>query len=312
ALALTAGAGVAAFTVLPAAAQAATTVHAATVGPNTAYTYMTFNDQADPTFNQLLGINSHGVIAGYFGSGAAGHPNKGYTLSSPYGQANYTNENFPASKQTQVTGLNNLGDTVGFWVNGAATNRGFIEWNGVFTSYSDPNTPKSLGSVNQLLGINNAGTAVGFYNDAKGHSHPYELNQATGVFTALKVPGVSSTATGINTAGDVVGFSTISGATSSWMLAGSQLTSFQFPGGSDTQAFGINDKNQIVGSYLDGTGVMHGFVLTDPTGPTSHWQSIDDPNGVGSTLVNGINKAGDLVGFYTDAAGNTDGFLAIP
>jgi len=40
--------------------------------------------------------------------------------------------------------------------------------------------------------------------------------------------------------------------------------------------------------------------------------SIDDPNGVGSTLVNGINAAGDLVGFYTDAAGNTDGMLATP
>ena len=44
----------------------------------------------------------------------------------------------------------------------------------------------------------------------------------------------------------------------------------------------------------------------------SHWQSIDDPNGVGSTIVNGINTAGDLVGFYTDAAGNTDGMLATP
>ena len=39
---------------------------------------------------------------------------------------------------------------------------------------------------------------------------------------------------------------------------------------------------------------------------------VDDPNGVGSTLVNGINAAGDLVGFYTDAAGNTDGMLATP
>jgi len=53
-------------------------------------------------------------------------------------------------------------------------------------------------------------------------------------------------------------------------------------------------------------------VLTNPLGPHSVWQSIDDPNGVGSTVVNGINTAGDLVGFYTDAAGNTDGMLATP
>ena len=57
---------------------------------------------------------------------------------------------------------------------------------------------------------------------------------------------------------------------------------------------------------------MHGFVLTAPLGPVSHWQSIDDPNGIGSTVVNGINAAGDLVGFYTDSAGNTDGMLATP
>ena len=107
----------------------------------TTYTFTTLDDQADPTFNQLLGINSHNVISGYFGSGAAGHPNKGYLLNPPYGQANYVNENFPGSAQTQVTGLNDKGDTSGFWVTANDTNHGFVEWNGVFTSYNDPNTP---------------------------------------------------------------------------------------------------------------------------------------------------------------------------
>jgi hypothetical protein len=277
------------------------------------YTFTTLDDHADPTFNQLLGINVHNVIAGYFGSGAAGHPNKGYLLNPPYGQGNYVNENFPGSAQTQVTGIDDLGNTSGFWVTANGTNHGFVEWNGVFASYNDPNTPKVKGSVNQLLGVNNAGTAVGFYNDAKGNSHAYELHQSTGKFTAIHVPGVSVAATGINNAGDVVGFAIdAAGDTSSWLKIGTTTIAYQFPGGSDTQAFGINAKNQIVGSYLDGSGVQHGFVLTNPMGPVSHWQSIDDPNGVGSTLVNGINAAGDLVGFYTDAAGNTDGMLATP
>ncbi len=134
------------------------------------------------------------------------------------------------------------------------------------------------------------------------------------MFTAIKIPGaVSTTATGINNNGDIVGFATdASKTTSSWLLHAGHLTTYQFPGGSGTQAFGINTKDQIVGSYLDGSGVMHGFVLSSPLGPVSHWQSIDDPNGIGSTVVNGINAAGDLVGFYTDAAGNTDGMLATP
>ena len=137
----------------------------------TTYTFTTLNDQADPTFNQLLGINVHNVIAGYFGSGAAGHPNKGYLLSPPYAQGNYVNENFPGSAQTQVTGIDDKGNTSGFWVTAGGTSHGFVEWNGVFASYNDPLTPKVKGAVNQLLGINNAGTAVGFYNDRNGNSH---------------------------------------------------------------------------------------------------------------------------------------------
>jgi hypothetical protein len=301
----------AALALLPAAAQASVASHQAAAA---SYTFTTLDDQADPTFNQLLGINSHNVIAGYFGSGVAGHPNKGYQLNPPYGQGNYVNENFLGSVQTQVTGIDNLGNTSGFWVDAKGNNHGFVEWNGVFANFNNPHTPHVTGSVNQLLGINNAGNAVGFYTDAAGNNQAYEVNQATRVFKAIKIPGsVSTMATGINNLGDIVGTAKDSaGNFSSWLLKGGHLTTYQFPGGSNTQAFGVNTKDQIVGSYTDGGGVSHGFVLTSPLGPVSHWQKIDDPNGVGSTVVNGINTAGDLVGFYTDAAGNTDGMLAIP
>jgi hypothetical protein len=53
------------------------------------------------------------VIAGYFGSGAAQHPNKGYYLMPGHTQLDYRIENFPGSTQTQVTGLNDLGTQVG-------------------------------------------------------------------------------------------------------------------------------------------------------------------------------------------------------
>ena len=45
------------------------------------YRFSVLDNANDVTFNQLLGINNDGVIAGYFGSGAQGHPNKGYRLS---------------------------------------------------------------------------------------------------------------------------------------------------------------------------------------------------------------------------------------
>ncbi|HKV57935.1 MAG TPA: hypothetical protein VJO32_06625 [Ktedonobacteraceae bacterium] len=273
------------------------------------YTFKTLNDNADPTFNQLLGINNHGKIAGYFGSGAAGHPNKGYTLSKPYGQGNYHNENFPGSVQTQVTAINNNGNTAGFWVDGNGNNFGFISWNGVFTSYKDPHT--GTGTVNQLLGINDKGFAVGFYIDGNGVNHAYKLNQNNGHFTAILPPGASSaTATGINDNGDITGFLTASdGNVVGFLLKGTTYTEFSFPNGTNTMPFGINKTDQIVGSYVDAAGNMHGFLLSSPLNHAK-WQSIDDPNGVGTTTVNGLNDNGQLVGFYVDGAGNTDGFLA--
>jgi hypothetical protein len=270
---------------------------------------------ADPTFNQLLGINSHNVIAGYFGAGGSVHPNKGYLVDPPTPPGTFVNENFPGSAQTQVTGIDNKGNTCGFWVTAGGTSHGFVEWNGVFASYNDPKTPQMKGSTNQLLGINNNGVAVGFHTDAAGNNHAYQVNQATGVFSAIKIPGdVSTQATGINNLGDIVGIGTdANNVTTSWLLHNGQLTTFQFPhGGSNTQALGINDHDEIVGSYDDASGVMHGFTLKSPLGPVSHWQTIDDFSThtmPGTTVVNGVNDAGDLVGFYTDTAGNVTGML---
>jgi hypothetical protein len=296
----------------------ATAVGAATASPRT-YTFTTLDNQSDPTFNQLLGINSHNVISGYFGSGnpATTHPNKGYLLSPPYGQANYVSENFPGSVQTQVTGLNNNHDTVGFWANAANTDSGFVEWNGAFTSYTDPNTPHKAGSVNQLLGINDAGIAVGFYVGPAGNAHAVELNQATGVFTtltAVNTLGPNSFATGINNLGDIVGYTMNSSGTFGWLLKAGHLTAFQYPGSLPTMALGVNNSDEIVGSFTDAADDTHGFTLKDPTGPVSHWQQIDDPNALNTpgngTVVNGLNGAGVLVGFYTDSALNVDGMLA--
>lgn len=277
---------------------------------SSAFVFTTLDDQSDPTFNQLLGINNHGKIAGYFGSSAPGHPNKGYTLVPPYGQANYTNENFPGSVQTQVTAINNRADTAGFWVDGKNVNRGFVEWNGVFTSYRDPKTGK--GTVNQILGINDKGIAVGFYTDASGINHGYTLNQATGKFRAVTPPGGGSVvASAINDAGDIAGIITASSQTFGFLKKGAHFSTLSFPGGSNTQPFGINKNDQIVGSYLDSNGVLHGFLLSNPLSHAK-WTSIDDPNGIGSTVINGLNDTGDMVGFYTDSAGNTDGMLITP
>jgi hypothetical protein len=281
----------------------------ASVDPAT-WSFTTLDNKKDLTFNQLLGINNKGKIAGYFGSGATGHPNKGYTLVPPYGQSNYTNENYPGSMQTQVTAINNIHDTAGFWIDGKGINRGFIEWNGVFTSYRDPYTGK--GTVNQILGLNDSGIAAGFYADGKGINHGFLLNQATGVFTAVKPPGSSNvTVAGINDNGDICGFYGPPSATIGFIRKGKSFSTFSFPNSQLTMALGINIHDEIVGTYTDSAGKMHGFLLSTPL-THAKFKSLDDPNGVGTTTINGLNDKDDLVGFYVDSSGNTDGMLIEP
>lgn len=280
-------------------------------------TFTTLNDNADPTFNQLLGINNNGKIAGYFGSGdvAHGHPNKGYTLGVPYGQGNYLNENFPGSQQTQVTAITNDHRTGGFWVDANGNNFGFVEHHGVFTNVVDPlgkGAAAGGATIEQVLGVNDQEKAVGFWTDANGNSHGFKYDINSHSFNEINVAGfASTTATAINNEGHIAGFVSNGGADTSFIKEGNKFEWLTGPKGAvSVQALGINNKDQVVGSFTDGTGATHGFLFDDK----SHsYTTIDDPNGVkgptAMTVVNGLNDKGQLVGFYLDAAGNTDGML---
>jgi hypothetical protein len=281
------------------------------------YNFTTLDNRADPTFNQLLGINQHGLIAGYFGSGMAGHPNQGYLLSAPYGQANYKSENWPESTQTQVTGLNDRGVSVGFWSNtnlgSGDDNRAFVSVHGYYIDGDFPTNSPASPPVDQLLGVNDHNVAVGFYNDADGNTHAYSFDIGRNQFNEIMPSGiVNPTAAGINNHGDIAGFGMSKGQTVGYLLRrDGQVTILNVPGSSQTTALGINDNDEVVGVYQVGTGdsaMSHGFTWT----PWGGFRTVDDPHGMGATTINGVNDQGDLVGFYTDAAGNTDGLLAMP
>jgi hypothetical protein len=307
-------ASVAVVSALAFAGQAAPSL-AATTPPDASanYAFQTLNDNRDTTFNQLLGINNSGVIAGYFGSGQTGHPNRGYVLTQPYGQGSYHNENFPGSAQTQVTGINGIRDTVGFWVDGNGANHGFYEMRGhKAKSVNFPTNDNAKPQFDQLLGINTAGVTVGFYNDSKGTPHGFMYTIGTHRFKTVNVAGDTGiTATAINNENDVAGIATNSAGTTEGFLKRSDGKVFHLavPGATTTQAFGVNDGDEVVGDYTVGTGssaMTFGFVWA----PGFGFETVNDPQGVGSTTINGVNDRGTLVGFYTDSAGNTDGMLA--
>jgi hypothetical protein len=274
-----------------------------TAGPAHAvtYTFQNIVDPLNPTFTQALGINSAGTIVGYGNATVF----NGFELVLP---ANFTRQSFPgADGGTQVVGISGAGTTVGFYITGGITN-GFAQTAGTFTTVNQPGT-----AFNQLLGINQLGTVAAGYSslDPAGATLQKALTVGGGpsfaspTFTdinALLPANFNSQATGLNNAGEVVGFYQMAdGNFSAFTDLGGSITSFEAPGATSTQALGVNDLGQIVGDFVDNMGVMHGFL--DIGGVFSTL----DPNGSTATTINGINNLGTVVGFYVDANGNTIG-----
>ncbi|MBV8967612.1 MAG: hypothetical protein JO331_00935 [Verrucomicrobia bacterium] len=290
---------------------------------STQYTFETINNNGDPHFNQLLGINNNSTIAGYFGDGVI-QPNKGFTVVPPYTQASFTNENFPGSFQTQVVGINNASNptTVGFWADTTNDNFGWVKQGNSFIQVVDPNTPPpapGTTQVNQLLGVNDHNIAAGFYLDAAGNSHGYLYDIQKGTFTSV-IPNtftaLSLAVTDINNLGMISGFYTDTHGVGHGFIANlntNTFTSLDDPNGTNTMLLGLNNKGEVVGSFVNGAGVTNGLVYNIST---NTWQTVNDPNqsstpafNVTGTTINGVNDLGQLVGFYSDGV-NVDGFLA--
>jgi hypothetical protein len=198
----------------------------------------------------------------------------------------------------------------GYFLDSRNDTWGFVEDRGIWTLYKDLKA-KGLGFVDEILGINGSNIAVGFYTDTYGDDQPYELVVTQNEYTILKPPGAKSAiATGINLRGDISGTETLAnGQTEGWKLRGGVYTQLSYPGSTSTQALGLDFEEDVVGSYVDSAGATHGFVLTNPDGH-QYWQSVDEPNAAGTTVINCINSKHAIVGWYVDAHGNTNGFMA--
>jgi hypothetical protein len=210
--------------------------------------------------------------------------------------------------------------TVGFWIDGNCNNLGFVNVNGQFTSVVDPHTGTFNGvQTNQLLGINDNGDAVGFYNDTNGNSHGYVYDINTNSFQEIKLPFggvVSFQVTGINDKGVICGFYSNGSITPGFVGNKGHFTSVRFHNSVNTTLLGINNSDIAVGAYINKkSGESHGLIYVVAT---QAFAVVNDPHasptpafGVTGTTVNGINDTGDLVGFYSDGV-QVHGFLATP
>jgi len=67
---------------------------------------------------------------------------------------------------------------------------------------------------------------------------------------------------------------------------------------------GINNNGQIVGYYVDSSGIDHGFLYSGGT-----YTTLNDPSGSKGTVAAGINDQGQIVGHYADSSNGLHAFL---
>ena len=161
-----------------------------------------------------------------------------------------------------------------------------------FTSIDYPG-----GTLTTTRGINNHGEIVGAYRIVPPR---HALLIQRGQYIPLAPDTVLGTnfseAFKSNDRGDVVGqFIGDDGFSHGFLLSEGVVTTLDFPGASETLAFGINESGTVVGYWdlLDANGnvlAIHGFKWKDGA-----FTQVDFPGAV-DTAVLGINARGDLVG----------------
>jgi hypothetical protein len=271
------------------------------------FKFKTMDDPYYTSFNRLTGINNDHRITGYEGLGTKHDPSEGYKVYPPYGGSNYRKVEYPDARDTVATSLSNRRTIAGYYVGLRKVTLGFVDWNGIWSSYKDP---IARHGATELLGLNDSGTAVGIA--VVGSTiHAFTLDIATDDFEPLYPPGgTNPAATGIDGHGDIVGYLTrTSGGVAGFLLKSGKYRVLSYPGAIETEFLGITTYDQIVGSFVDVSGARHGFLLQHPSSPARiTWQQIDFPNAK-ATTVTSINMHDEIVGWYVGGEGKNHGFL---
>jgi len=90
-----------------------------------------------------------------------------------------------------------------------------------------------------------------------------------------------------------------------WAEPAATVSQIDAPNATYTDATGINNRGDIVGSFGDAQGRLHGYVLQNGT-----FTTLDFPaQGVNSTVAKGINDRGAVAGFYVINGESIHGFV---
>lgn len=162
-----------------------------------------------------------------------------------------------------------------------------------FDSRSLPSTPSArlFRATSRVLSVVMLATGLSETARAQPTYTPADLGTLGG--TSLD----SSVADGINSQGDVVGWSTIGGLTHAFLwTSGDGMRDLGTLGGRSSAALAINDLRQVVGWAEDAAGRRHAFLWTETTGMRSI-DRIDPTRPLGTpSEAAAINNVGQIAG----------------
>lgn len=213
-----------------------------------------------------------------------------------------------------ASAINNSGQIVGVYNDAANRAHGYLWSGGVFTTIDYPSS-----SATFVRDISNTGALIGSYNTASGAVPGFIY--ANGIYTTVTLPVPDPGPfyyQGINTSGQIVGYTTVSSPLGSptlltdkaYVYTNGSLVQLSNPLAdargdgphAGTAALANNDIGQVVGYYF-ANGGQHGFLYN-----AGGYTVIDPPSAV-RTYARGINNLGQVVGSYEGSDGKTHGFL---
>jgi len=256
-----------------------------------------------------IAVNNFGTVVGFEKDTANTHhaiieDAGGLRLLDPHGLIGTAGQSWAFS-------INNRDDIAGAYTDSSLALHGYV----LHADHSITRIDFPGGVDTQAFGVNDLGEVIGIYNDAQGNGHAFLLRE--GRYRNIDLPGgVANQGTepfSINDRGEIVGeFANTDGTQGFGYLQkpDGRFTLTTAPGSAPQQTFyiSINNRQQILGSFLDINNGNHNFLKTG-----DDFRPFDVPAsfGASSVSVQTINDEDEIVGFYFDASNRAHGFVAI-
>jgi len=210
----------------------------------------------------------------------------------------------PGSTSTEPGGINNAGASVGFYVDSAGLDHGYILNAGKVTKLDDPNAVAGT-TEGSNLNPDGAISVVGFYTSKKT-GNPVGFVYKAGKFKDIVGPtgAVFVYGAAINDSGAIVGYySDSAGVFHGYLLKNGKYKTLNVPGAADTFATGINTTGIISLYWLNASGVYESSIYNGKT-----YKTINVPGAADSFALD-LNAAGDVTYEWQDTANNIHGAL---